>query len=48
MNDISMLGFELGLGRARGISWAHLASDYDPRQGGLMLFGAARLRGPEL
>jgi hypothetical protein len=34
-----MLGFELGLGRALGMSWSRLAADYDPRQGGLMAFG---------
>ncbi len=55
---VVMLGFELGLGRALGISWARLASDYDPRQGGLMLLGmavlflaptiAARIRRPKL
>ena len=48
--------FELTLGRfVLGLSWERLASDYDIRRGGLMLFGlilltlspliAARLRG---
>lgn len=40
---VVMLGFELGLGRALGVSWTRLAADYDPRQGGLMLFGMAVL-----
>lgn len=34
-----MLVFELGLGYARGFSWEHMLSDYNPAQGGLMLFG---------
>jgi hypothetical protein len=48
--------FEFGLGRfVLGLSWGRLASDYDIRRGGLMVFGlilltlspliAARLRG---
>lgn len=38
-----MLAFEVLLGRAFGMSWARIASDYDPRQGGLMLAGMAVL-----
>jgi hypothetical protein len=34
-----MLGFELAIGRARGFGWARIAAEFDPRQGGLMLFG---------
>lgn len=34
-----MLAFEVGLGRARGFSWQRIGADYDPSQGGLMLFG---------
>jgi hypothetical protein len=51
---ILMLAFEVGLGRALGISWDRIASAYDLTQGGLMLIGmgvlflapllAARLR----
>ena len=54
---VVMLAFELGLGRALGTSWARLFADYDPRQGGFMLFGmavlllaptfASLIRGPE-
>jgi len=50
-----MLSFEVALGRALGASWKRIVSDYDFRQGGLMLVGmavlflspliAARLRG---
>ncbi|MBK9215659.1 MAG: hypothetical protein IPM59_08655 [Chloracidobacterium sp.] len=53
-------GFEVGLGRALGMTWSRIAEDYHPGRGGLMLFGlafmlvapllTARLRGirPEL
>jgi len=34
-----MLGFELAVGRARGFGWERIAAEFDPRQGGLMLFG---------
>jgi hypothetical protein len=34
-----MLGFELAIGRARGFGWQRIAAEFDPRQGGLMLFG---------
>jgi hypothetical protein len=34
-----MLGFELAIGRARGFGWARIAAEFDPRQGGFMLFG---------
>lgn len=34
-----MLAFEVSLGRALGLSWQRIASDYDPRQGGLMPIG---------
>jgi hypothetical protein len=33
------LVFELGLGLLTGASWERMLSDYDPRQGGLMIFG---------
>lgn len=33
------LAFELGLGRALGASWDRIASDFNPRQGGLLGFG---------
>jgi hypothetical protein len=33
------LAFELGVGRLTGASWARLASDFDPRLGGLLGFG---------
>jgi hypothetical protein len=33
------LGFEFGLGRATGMSWDRIASDFDPRRGGLLAFG---------
>jgi hypothetical protein len=36
---VCMLAFEIGLGRALGVSWTRLAADYDPRQGGVMLLG---------
>ena len=39
---VLMLSFELLLGRlAAGFSWDRIASDYDPRRGGLMAFGLA-------
>jgi hypothetical protein len=51
---VLMLAFEIGLGRALGISWDRVLSDYDLTRGGLMLIGmvvlflapllAARLR----
>ena len=34
-----MLGFELLVGRARGFGWERITAEFDPRQGGLMLFG---------
>jgi hypothetical protein len=40
---ICMLAFEIGLGRALGASWSRVAADYDPSQGGVMLFGMAVL-----
>ncbi len=51
-----MLAFEVLLGRfVAGFSWERIAADYDPRRGGLLLFGmaviavaplvAARIRG---
>jgi len=40
---VAMVAFEIGLGRALGASWARLAADYDPRQGGFMLAGMAVL-----
>jgi hypothetical protein len=33
------LAFEIALGRALGASWDRIASDYDPRRGGLLLLG---------
>ena len=36
---VSMLAFEVGLGRAVGISWERILSDYNPAQGGLMIIG---------
>jgi hypothetical protein len=36
---VLMLAFEVGLGRAVGASWERILSDYDPRQGGLMILG---------
>ena len=33
------LVFELCLGRATGTSWDRIASDFDPRRGGLLAFG---------
>ena len=33
------LAFEIGLGRAAGMSWDRIASDFDPRRGGLLGFG---------
>ena len=33
------LAFEIGLGRAVGSSWDRIASDFDPRRGGLLAFG---------
>ena len=35
------LVFEFALGRATGASWSRLFSDYNPAQGGFMLFGLA-------
>jgi hypothetical protein len=34
-----MLAFELLIGRAQGFGWERIAAEFDPRQGGLMLFG---------
>ena len=43
------LAFEIGLGRAMGMSWDRVASDFDPRRGGLLAFGMlAILAGPRL
>lgn len=33
------LGFEFALGRATGMPWDRIASDFDPRRGGLLAFG---------
>jgi hypothetical protein len=33
------LTFELTLGRATGASWDRITSDFDPRRGGLLVFG---------
>ena len=33
------LAFEIGVGRATGMSWDRIASDFDPRRGGLLAFG---------
>jgi hypothetical protein len=33
------LAFEIGLGRAAGMSWARIASDFDPRAGGFLGIG---------
>jgi len=33
--------FEAALGRALGVSWSRLLSDYNPAHGGFMLFGLA-------
>jgi hypothetical protein len=33
------LAFEIGLGRASGLSWDRITSDFDPRRGGLLTFG---------
>ena len=38
-----MLGFEVGIGLARGMSPARILADYDPSAGGLMLVGVAVL-----
>ncbi len=40
---VLMAGFEAGLGRALGLPWHRIASDYDPRQGGMMALGMAVL-----
>ena len=43
------LAFEIGLGRAIGMSWDRIASDFDPRRGGLLAFGMlVILVGPRL
>jgi hypothetical protein len=34
-----MLGFEVAVGRLRGFGWPRIAAEFDPAQGGLMLFG---------
>lgn len=36
---VLMLGFEASLGRALGLSWERIASDYLPSQGGMMIVG---------
>jgi hypothetical protein len=33
------LAFETGLGRAAGMSWDRIASDFDPRRGGFLALG---------
>ena len=33
------LAFEIGVGRATRMSWNRIASDFDPRRGGLLAFG---------
>jgi hypothetical protein len=33
------LAFEIALGRAAGMSWERITSDFDPRRGGLLGFG---------
>jgi hypothetical protein len=33
------LVFEIALGRAMGMSWTRIVSDYNPAHGGFMLFG---------
>jgi hypothetical protein len=33
------LAFEIGVGRATGMSWARIASDFDPRRGGFLALG---------
>jgi hypothetical protein len=33
------IAFEIGLGRATGMSWDRIASDYDPRRGGFLALG---------
>jgi hypothetical protein len=33
------IAFEIGLGRAAGMSWDRIASDFDPRRGGFLAFG---------
>lgn len=40
---VLMVAFEVGLGRALGLPWDRIASDYDPRQGGMMALGMAVL-----
>jgi hypothetical protein len=34
-----LLGFEIVVGRARGLGWPRIAAEFDPLQGGLMCFG---------
>ena len=36
---LALTGFEIGLGRATGMSWDRIASDFDPRRGGLLALG---------
>jgi len=40
---ILTLVFEFALGRATGVSWPHILSDYNPVQGGYMVAGLAFL-----
>lgn len=35
------LAFEIAFGRATGVSWDGISSDYNPARGGFMLFGLA-------
>ena len=35
------IAFEVALGRATGVSWHRILSDYNPLHGGLMLLGLA-------
>jgi hypothetical protein len=37
------LVFEFAVGRAMHLSWSRILSDYDPVQGGFMLFGLAAM-----
>jgi hypothetical protein len=38
---ILTLVFEFAIGRAQGMSWAHILADYNPARGGLMSLGLA-------
>jgi len=43
LSFVLMLTFEVTLGRALGLSWERIMSDYVPSQGGLMIVGMAFL-----